>query len=93
MTAMADRVPVDELKGRARQVRPGRVALIVIGAIGTAIGWAVAKFFLSAGWLAGRAWLTGAYFAEAVIYGFRAGAKLPVVPPPPEDDQQVKTPG
>ena len=84
MTTLAEHVPVDELDARARQVRPGRVALIIIGAIGTAIGWAVARFFLAIGWLAGRIWLIGAYFTEAVIFGFRTGAGLPVGRPTEE---------
>lgn len=87
MAFTAENIPVDDLAARARQVRPGRVLLIVIGAAGTAIGWVIAKFFTTAGQAAGRAWLIGAFFAEAVIYGFRVGAKLPVVPPqeqPPE---------
>lgn len=76
MTLWAE-APVDELAGRARQDRPGRVLLTVITAIGVATGWAVGRFFLSVGWLAGRTWLIMAYFAETVIYGFREGAKIP----------------
>lgn len=70
-------VPVSELAGKARQVRPGRVLLTVIAAAGVAVGWTVGRFFTGLGWLAGRAWLIGAHFAEAVIWGFREGAKIP----------------
>lgn len=80
--------PVDELAQQARHVRPGRVLLTVIAAVGTAIGWGIGRFFLSIGWVAGRTWLIGAFFAEAVIYGFRGGARLPQPepkqPPGPE---------
>ena len=65
--------------------------LTVIAAIGTAIGWGVGRFFLGIGWLAGRTWLIMAFFAEAVIFGFRGGAKLPQ-PVPQEPPSQGGTP-
>ena len=74
-------IPVGEIAGRARQVRPGRVLLTAVSAAGVAIGWCIARFFRSAGWLAGRTWAVSwivlAYFAETVIYGYREGAGLP----------------
>ena len=76
MTTFLDRVPTEEITARSKQVRPGRVLLTVLTAIGVAIGWAIAKFFRSIGWLAGRFWLIGAHFAESVIWGFREGAGL-----------------
>lgn len=84
-----ERVPVDELARRARDVRPGRVLLTVISAIGVAIGWAVGMFFRSIGWLSGRVFLVGAYFTETVIFGFREGAGIPqpVREPPPGTEQ------
>jgi len=77
MSALTETVPVDELAARSREVRPGRVAQTVIAAIGVALGWTVGRFFRSIGWLAGRTWLIGAFFAETVVYGFREGAGLP----------------
>jgi hypothetical protein len=77
MSALTESIPADDLAARARDVRPGRVAQTVIAAIGVALGWAIGRFFRSLGWLAGRAWLIGAYFAETVVYGFREGAGLP----------------
>lgn len=77
MVTLEDRVPVDDLAVRARDVQLSRVVLTLIGAIATAIGWAIGRAFISIGWAVGRGWLIAAYFAEAVIYGFRMGAKLP----------------
>ena len=66
--------------------RAGRVLLWPVVALGTAIGWAWGSLLTGLGWVAGRMWLILAYFAEAMVYGFRMGAKLgpKVVPPPPE---------
>ncbi len=83
MTTLTD-FTVDQLQEQARHVRPGRVLLTIIAAVGTAIGWAVGRFFLSIGWLAGRTWLILAFFTEAVIYGFRGGAGLPQKASPEE---------
>jgi hypothetical protein len=80
-TSIMDRVPVERLTADARTVQLSRVLLTVLGALGAAIGWTVGRTFVAIGWTAGRIWLTGAYFAEAVIYGFKAGAKLPMTPP------------
>jgi hypothetical protein len=77
MSALTESIPVDELADRSREVRPGRVAQTVIAAIGVALGWVIGRFFRSIGWLAGRTWLIGAFFAETVVYGFREGAGLP----------------
>jgi len=77
MSALTESIPADELAARARDVRPGRVVQTVIAAIGVAIGWVIGRFFRSIGWLAGRTWLIGAFFAETVVYGFREGAGLP----------------
>jgi hypothetical protein len=78
MTSWTDRQLVaDALHARAREVQPGRVIRTVIAAIGVAIGWAVARLLRSLGWLAGRAFLCLAFFAETVVFGFREGAGLP----------------
>lgn len=77
----------DNILADARQVRPSRVLLTVLGAIGTALGWATGRTFVADGWIAGRIFLTGAFFVEAVIYGFRAGAMLPPRAIPPEEPQ------
>lgn len=76
MASWTDSVHTDEIAEQAHRVRPGRVLLTIITAIGVSIGWAIAKFFRSIGWLAGRFWLIGAHFAESVIWGFREGAGL-----------------
>lgn len=84
MTALAD-APTEQFLADARQVRPSQVLLTVLAAIGVAVGWGIGRFFTGIGWIAGRVFLTGAYFTEAVIYGFREGAKLPQKP----SDQSV----
>ena len=63
-----------------------RVVLTVIGAIGTVVGWITGRGLIFIGWFFGRIWLVGAFFVEAIIYGFRVGAKLPLTPPdlPPQ---------
>jgi hypothetical protein len=85
MTTVDDLL-VDQLEAKAGQDRPGRAALTVIAAIGVAVGWLVSRFWRGTGWLAGRTWMIGAFFTEAVIYGFREGAGLPqkAAPEPPE---------
>jgi hypothetical protein len=77
MTTWLGGIPVDQLDEKAGQDRPGRAVLTVIAALGVAIGWCVSKAFRGTGWLAGRTWQIGAFFTEAVIYGFREGAGLP----------------
>lgn len=76
-TAILDAVPAEQLLTDARQVKPGRVLLTILGALGIALGWSVSKTLTGIGWTTGRVFLTGAYFVEAVVYGFRAGANLP----------------
>ena len=53
-TTLLDRVPVDEITARAREARPGRVALTVLAAVLFGAGWAAAKS-LSLAWL-GVSW-------------------------------------
>jgi hypothetical protein len=83
MNSWAEGTAVDELLAKSREVKPGRVLLTVLTAVGVAIGWGIGRFFLAIGWLTGRAWLIGAYFAEAVIYGFREGTTIKQKVPPP----------
>lgn len=78
----------DDVLARARAVRPSRVLFTVLGAIGTVLGWVVGRTFIVVGWLAGRTFLIGAFFVEAVIYGFRQGAMLPSRP----SEQPLKPP-
>ena len=82
MTVITE-VPTEQFLAGARQARLSRVLLTVLGAVGVAAGWGIGRFFTSIGWLAGRTFLIGAYFTEAVIFGFRAGAKLPPKQPEP----------
>jgi hypothetical protein len=77
MVSFVDDLLVDQLDAKAARDRPGRAALTVIAAIGVAIGWCVSRAFRGTGWLAGRAWMIGAFFTEAIIYGVRDGAGLP----------------
>jgi hypothetical protein len=81
----------DDVLARARSVRPSRVLLTVLGAIGTVLGWVPGRAFVAIGWLAGRSFLIGAFFVEAVIYGFRQGAMLgprqPEQPPKPPESR------
>jgi hypothetical protein len=53
-----------------------RAVLWPIAALGTALGWAAGRLLIMLGWIAGRAFLIGAYFAEALVYGFRMGAQI-----------------
>jgi len=55
-------LPLDEITAQAREVRPGRTLLTMIAAVFFAVGWVVAK-----------AWLSVAWCAVAVRLGFRAG--------------------
>ena len=78
---------VDDLRSlEDRDVRLPRALLAVLGALGFALGWAAGRFPVALGWVAGRAYLVGAFWIEAVIFGFRQGAMLPprVSPEPPE---------
>jgi len=72
-------LPVDELRERAasRSFRPGYALAAATGALFAALGWLAGRSLVVLGWTGGRLWLTGAYLAEAVIFGFRSGAGLP----------------
>jgi hypothetical protein len=79
MTTATESFPVDELReiARTRKFRPGRAAATAAGWFFAALGWLLGRFLVIAGWAAGRVWLSLAYMAEAVVYGFRSGAGLP----------------
>ena len=44
--AILDRVPVDEITARARQIRLGHILLTVLGAVLIGVAWCVAKILL-----------------------------------------------
>lgn len=75
------------------ETRVPRAVLFPFAMLGTAIGWSAGRFLLAIGWVAGRIFLIGAFFTEAVIFGFRQGAMLgPKLPPePPLDNSKVLT--
>jgi hypothetical protein len=90
MSAMTQTIPVDQIAGRARQrrFRPGHALAVVIAAPFAALGWLLGRGLVSIGWVFGRIWLTLAFLAEAVIFGFRQGVMLesgaePETPPAP----------
>lgn len=57
--AVLDRVPVDDITDRARQVHLGRVLLTVVAAV-----------FFSIGWIAGAAFMAIAWCGTAVKVGW-----------------------
>jgi hypothetical protein len=69
MTIALDRVPLDEINSRARQVQFGRTLLTLLAAALYLLGWLAAK-------VAGGLWLACAWVAVAVRVGWteaRAG--------------------
>jgi uncharacterized membrane protein YedE/YeeE len=67
MTAL-DMVPVDRITIRARQVRPGRVALLVAAGLLYGLGWVIAK-------ACGVLWLVLVWCWIAVGEGWREAQK------------------
>jgi hypothetical protein len=68
-----DRVPLEDINTRARDVHFGRTLLTVIAALLYAVGWLTAKIL-------GGIWLTLAWSAVAVKVGWteaRAGTRGP----------------
>jgi uncharacterized membrane protein YdjX (TVP38/TMEM64 family) len=63
-TTLLDRVPVDEISTRAREARPGRVALTVIAGVLFGVGWVAAKTL-------GVVWLGVAWCFTAARLGWR----------------------
>lgn len=64
MIAFLDRVPVDEITTRAREVQPGRTVLLWLAAVLYALGWVVAKLF-------GVLWLGLTWSWTAVAVGWQ----------------------
>ena len=58
------------------EIRLPRTVLVPVAWLGMVIGWTAGRTPVAIGWAAGRAFLLGAFFIEAVIYGFRQGAML-----------------
>jgi hypothetical protein len=50
VTAVLERVPVDRISLEARDVHAGRVLLTVFAALFFAVGWTVAKAWLTVAW-------------------------------------------
>lgn len=64
MTAVLDRIPVDEISAQAQRARPGRAVLTVIAAV-----------FFGLGWLMGSSVLALSWAAVAVRAGWQEGRK------------------
>jgi hypothetical protein len=65
MTAVLDRVPVDEITAQARAVRPGRAALTLAAAVLFGLGWVTSRAFA-------LLWLVFAWSWTAVRVGWEA---------------------
>lgn len=65
MTALLERVPLDEISVRARQVRPGRTVLTLIAGVLFGIGWLAARAFA-------LAWLSFTWSWAAASVGWHA---------------------
>jgi len=74
MTRLQDRVPIDEITADARQARPGRALLGLIGGILFALGWLTAKVF-------GVLFLSGAWCFSAAKIGWRSARNEPLNQP------------
>jgi hypothetical protein len=83
MTALEERIPVDDLATRARAARISRIVVTVIAACFLAIGWAIGRFFRILGWVSGAVFRGCVFCGLAVAEGFELGAKL--APKPPEE--------
>jgi hypothetical protein len=64
---LQDRVPLDEITADARQAKPGRAVLALIGGLLFMIGWCIRE-------VCGAAFLAGAWTVSAVKLGWRAAA-------------------
>jgi hypothetical protein len=65
-TTLAERIPLDEIDARAREVRPGRTVLTLIAGALFGAGWVAAKAFAVA-------WLALTWSWAAVGVGWQAG--------------------
>ncbi|ANN16244.1 hypothetical protein SD37_11710 [Amycolatopsis orientalis] len=64
MTAILDRVPVDEITAEARQIQFGKTVLLGVAAVLFGLGWVVGKTFVVL-------WRAFAWSATAVKVGWR----------------------
>lgn len=71
-------VPVDAISARAREARFTRALVTVLATFFFVPGWVTGRSLVALGWAAGRAFLAGAFLTEALVFGFRQGAKLPL---------------
>lgn len=72
MTAILDRVPIEQISAEARQIRFRRILLVVLAGLFYGLGWAAAKTL-------GAVWLGLAWVATAVKVGWveaRAGRRV-----------------
>jgi len=67
-----DRVPVDEITARARQIRLGHVLATVLGAVLVGVAWCAAKLLLLA-WALAWGWVK--WVIAAFMVGWDAAAK------------------
>ena len=73
MTAgVLDRVPVDEINKRFREISLGHILLTIVGAIVIAVAWCAAKVLLLA-WFLLWGWIK--WVAAAFMVGWDAAAK------------------
>ena len=79
-TATFDRIPVDEITARARQIRPGHILLTILGAVLIAVSWCVAKVLLLA-WFVLWGWIR--WVIAALMVGWEAAAKSTKLEPKP----------
>jgi hypothetical protein len=66
MTAVLDRVPVDEITAQAKQVKFGRAVLTLVAAVLFGIGWVTSRAFAVL-------WLAFAWSWTAVRVGWESG--------------------
>jgi hypothetical protein len=77
-TRLQDRVPIDAITADARQARPGRAMLGLIGYLLFGVGWVVAKTFAVA-------FLSSAWCFSAVKMGWRTARGEPLSQPDLEE--------
>lgn len=76
MTALTERIPVDDITARARSARPGRAVLTIIAAVLFGLGWVVYK-------ACALAWLAAAWCGSAVIEGWQSARSQQARAQPP----------
>jgi hypothetical protein len=65
VTTLTERIPLDEITGQARTVRPARTALTLIAAVLFGLGWITARVFTVL-------WFSVMWCGVAVREGWRA---------------------